>query len=287
MPAANRFNQNTIALIYDFDGTLSPQPMQEYTVLPKLGSNPKKFWEKVKRETKDQKATEIITYMRLMYEELELKKLHIARRDLKALAKDIDYFPGVQTWFDDINKYVKTASKNSVKVRHYVISSGLREILEGTSIFKKLDAAFGSQYFFDHHGRATFVNRVITDSSKTQYLFRINKGKEDLAQSVNEHMPHVERPIPFSNMIYFGDGETDVPSMAVTREQGGHAIAVHQPHRGKAKCQGLLAANRIDFYAPADYRKGRELWRKTSLILDKMIASIAYNKERFSESKRR
>jgi phosphoserine phosphatase len=285
--STNRFNQNTIALIYDFDGTLSPQPMQEYTVLPKLGANPKKFWEKVKRETREQKATEIITYMRLMYEELELKKLHIARSDLKALAKDIVYFPGVEDWFDHINKYVKSNSKNSVKVRHYVISSGLREILEGTSIFKKLDGAFGSQYFFDHHGRATFVNRVITDSSKTQYLFRINKGREDLAESVNEHMPREERPIPFSNMIYFGDGDTDVPSMAVTREQGGHAIAVHQPHKGKARCKGLLDAHRIDFYAAADYTKGRELWRKTSLILDKMISSIAYNRERFSEAKRR
>lgn len=286
MTTANRFNQNTIALIYDFDGTLSPQPMQEYTVLPKLGSNPKKFWEKVKRETKEQKATEIITYMRLMYEELELKRLHIARNDLKALAKGILYFPGVETWFDEVNQYVKSKSRNSVKVRHYVISSGLREILEGTSIFKKLDGAFGSQYFFDHHGRATFVNRVITDSSKTQYLFRINKGKEDLAESVNEHMPRGERPIPFDNMIYFGDGETDVPSMAVTREQGGYAVAVHQPHKGKAKCRDLFAASRIDFYAPADYRKGRELWRKTTLILDKMISSIAYEKERYAEGKR-
>ncbi len=287
MPARARFNQNTIALIYDFDGTLSPQPMQEYTVLPKLGSNPRKFWEKVKRETKEQKATEIITYMRLMYEELEMKKLHIERKDLKALAKGIKYFPGVEDWFGNINRYVKTASKNSIKVRHYVISSGLREILEGTSIFKSLYRTFGSQYFFDHHGRATFVNRVITDSSKTQYLFRINKGKEDLALSVNEHMPREERPIPFQNMIYFGDGETDVPSMAVTREQGGHAVAVHQPHKGKSKCKDLLAANRIDFYAHADYRKGRELWRKTSLILDKMMTNINYNREIFHETRRR
>jgi hypothetical protein len=168
-----------------------------------------------------------------------------------------------------------------VKVHHYIITSGLIEILEGTSIFKHLKTAYGSEYFFDHHGRATFVNRVITDTSKTQYLFRINKGKEDLADDVNQHMPPDDRPVPFKNFIYFGDGDTDVPSMAVTREQGGYALAVYGPHRQRAKCRELLSAKRIDFFARADYRKGRELWKTTTLLLDKIIASVSYERARY------
>jgi len=207
--------------------------------------------------------------------------LHIARKDLKDLARQIKYYPGVENWFANINKYVRSRSGNSVKVRHYIVSSGLVEILEGTSIYKNLQAVYGSEYFFDHHGRATFVNRVITDTSKSQYLFRINKGKEDLADDVNQHMSPDQRPVPFRNMIYFGDGDTDVPSMAVTREQGGHALAVYGPHRQRAKCKELLLANRIDFYAPADYRKGRELWKTTTLLLDKIIGAISYDRERY------
>jgi phosphoserine phosphatase len=287
MPRRKRFFQNTVALIYDFDGTLSPQPMQEYTVLPKIGATPKKFWQQVKKETKAQKAIEIVTYMRMMYEAVEAKKLRIARKDLKALAKGIKYYPGVKKWFSNVNRYVRSRSRRAVKVRHYIISSGLVEILEGTSIYKHLQAVYGSEYFFDHYGRATFVNRVITDTSKTQYLFRINKGKEDLADDVNQHMPHDERPVPFKNMVYFGDGDSDVPSMAVTREQGGHAIAVYGPHRQRSKCKDLLFANRIDFFAAADYRAGRELWKKTTLLLDKIINTIAYDRARYYASQER
>jgi hypothetical protein len=290
MPARKRtrhkFSQNVIALVYDFDGTLSPQPMQEYTVLPQITEKPVRFWAEVKRVNAKQKATEVLTYMRLMYEKLDKENQHVERKDLKALATKIKYFGGVPTWFDNINKYVRNISKRRAKVRHYVISSGLIEILEGTSIYKKLTNAFGSEYYFDHHGRATFVNRIITDSSKTQYLFRINKGREDLSQSVNDHMPPDKRPIPFKNIVYFGDGETDVPSMAVTREQGGHAIAVHQPNRGRKKCVELLDAKRIDFFAAADYRKNSDLWNKTTLLLRKIVSSIEYDHERFSEARR-
>jgi hypothetical protein len=281
-----KFFQNVIALVYDFDGTLSPQPMQEYTVLPQIAGQPRRFWSEVKKINAEQKATEVLTYMRLMYEKLDAEGHHVERKDLKALAAKIKYFRGVSTWFDNIDKYVRKISRRRVKVQHYVISSGLIEILEGTSIYKKLTDAFGSEYYFDHHGRATFVNRIITDSSKTQYLFRINKGKEDLSQSVNDHMPPEHRPIPFKNMIYFGDGETDVPSMAVTREQGGHAIAVYQPNRGRKKCVELLEAKRIDFFAAADYRRNSDLWKKTAILLRKIVSSIEYDHERFSETRK-
>jgi hypothetical protein len=138
---------------------------------------------------------------------------------------------------------------------------------------------FASEYFFDHHGRATYPKRVITDTSKTQYLFRINKGIEDLTRNINSHMPMTDRPIPFANMIYYGDGLTDVPSMAVTRANGGHSIAVYPPGGKKKACQILFQDQRCDVYAPADYRETSDLYRRTLLILDKVIANILLQKE--------
>jgi hypothetical protein len=123
-----------------------------------------------------------------------------------------------------------------------------------------------------------YPKRVITDTGKTQYLFRINKGIEDLGESINHHMPEDQRPIPFANMIYFGDGDTDVPSMAVVRKSGGHAVAVHAPNEPK-KCVDLFRAKRCDFFAPADYRRGSDLFKRTCLLLDRMLADIRVQEE--------
>jgi len=130
-----------------------------------------------------------------------------------------------------------------------------------------------------------YPKRVITDTGKTQYLFRINKGIENLGESINEHMPEADRPIPFANMIYFGDGDTDVPSFAVVRKNGGHAVAVHPPGKSKAKCVGLYQAGRCDFFAGADYRPGSELFRRTCLLIDRILADIAVQEERWRMEK--
>ncbi|MCF6200229.1 MAG: haloacid dehalogenase-like hydrolase [Hyphomicrobiaceae bacterium] len=272
-------NKNIIALIYDFDGTLSPLPMQEYTVLPELGIKPADFWSDVGKEVQATGGEDIITYMRMMYERAEEKKVHIDRDKLKAMAPMVPYFEGVEDWFASMNDYIKKRSNDKIETRHYIISSGLREILEGVSIYKEFHNIFASEYFFDHHGRATYPNRVITDTTKTQYLFRINKGVEDLTKSINSHMPMKDRPIPFENMIYYGDGLTDVPSMAVTRANGGHSVAVYTPGKSEKPCQTLFKEKRCDFFAPADYSKGSDLHRRTLLILDKIIASILLQKE--------
>ena len=154
-----------------------------------------------------------------------------------------------------IGDYVKShAQSHGVALRHYLISSGLTEIIEGTSIRKRFHNVFASEYWFEAYD-LPYPKRVITDTGKTQYLFRINKGVEDLGESINQHMPEDARPIPFANMIYFGDGDTDVPSMAVMRKNGGHAVAVYPPGKArKAKCVDLFKAGRCDFFAPADYR---------------------------------
>lgn len=271
--------QNIIALVYDFDETLSPKAMQEYTILDEIGITGKEFWESSSKEARKNKADSMLTYMRLIIEKATEKKIPLTKKLLTSLGKKVEYFKGVENyWFDAIDAYVKEKSAGQVKVEHYVISAGNREILEGVSIFKKFTEVYASEYFFDFRKQATFVNRVITDTTKTQYIYRINKGVLDTSKSVNDHMPKAKRRIPFENIIYYGDGDSDVPCMALTKGSGGSSVAVYKPNSAKKieKCKQLLKADRIDFYAPADYRAGKKLEEKTRLILDKMIAGIVY-----------
>ena len=171
-----------------------------------------------------------------------------------------------------------TRKATASALRHYLVSSGLVEIIEGTTIFKRFHNVFASEYWFEAYD-LPYPKRVITDTGKTQYLFRINKGVEDLGESINQHMPEEARPIPFANMIYFGDGDTDVPSMAVMRKNGGHAVAVYPPGKSKAKCVELFKAGRCDFFAPADYRAGSDLFKRTCLLLDRILADIRVQEE--------
>lgn len=277
------FFQNTIALVYDFDGTLSPQPMQEYTVLPKIGVEPAEFWALVNREARETESDPMLVYMRHIIEALERVRVDVKREDFAAMARAIEYFPGVPTWFARMNAYVKKRSRGQVKLQHYLISAGQREILDGVSIRRHFKRIYASEYHFNHHGVATFPKLLVTDTLKTQFLFRINKGRELITESINEHMPEAERPIPFQNMIYLGDGMTDVPSMALTKKSGGHSVAVYDPAgaRGRATCKKLLDAGRVDFIAEADFRNASKLSRRVQLLLDAIIADVAYRREAF------
>lgn len=271
-------------MVYDFDGTLSPQPMQEYTVLPELDLSPRAFWDECQREARRHKADPMLTYMRLLIEKIETKHTHLSKKRLRELARDIRYFPGVETWFERINRHVNAVSGGNVKIRHYIISAGLKEILQGVTIRRHFTQMYASEYYFDHHEAARFPTVVINDTSKTQYIFRINKGIEDINDSINEYMPESERPIPFGNMLYIGDGMTDVPCMTVTKANGGFAVAVHKPRHSQslAVCRELARANRIDYYAPADYRAGKTLERRVKLILDLIVARIRFHREQFA-----
>ncbi|MGQ0672421.1 MAG: HAD family hydrolase [Hyphomicrobium sp.] len=276
---APAYDKKTIALVYDFDGTLSPRPMQEYSFLPQLGIEAKDFWAECSAIARAEQADPLITYMHLMYRKAKEKGLRIDRADLVAQGRDVALFDGVAEWFDAIGAYVRLRSENAgVSLRHYLVSSGLTEIIEGTPIRRHFHNVFASEYWFEAYD-LPYPKRVITDTGKTQYLFRINKGIEDLGESINEHMPEAARPIPFSNMIYFGDGDTDVPSMALMMKSGGHAIAVHPPEGSREKCVSLFKAGRIDFFAPADYRRGSELFKRTCLLIDRILADIAVKEE--------
>ena len=273
-----KYQKNIIALVYDFDGTLSPKPMQEYTFLPQIGVSPKKFWSEVNKLTKEHEAEGLITYMHLMYKKAKAKGIEIRRQDLVNLGENVELFHGVTEWFENINQYIKELSNNTVSVRHYLVSSGLKEIVEGTSIYPHFHNVFASEYLFEAYD-LPYPKRVITDTSKTQYLFRINKGIENLNDSINKHMPESERPIPFQNMIYFGDGETDVPSMTVMRKNGGHAIAVYPPRGSKENCIELFRAKRVDFFATANFKENSELYKRTTLLINKILSDIYVSEE--------
>jgi len=276
-----KFEKKTIALVYDFDGTLSPRPMQEYAFLPEIGADAAAFWAESNALARRTQADPLITYMHLMYRKAKAKGVRIDRADLVAQGRKVAFYPGVEDWFDAVAGYVRShAQSQGVQLRHYLVSSGLLEIVEGTPIYRRFHNVFASEYWFEAYD-LPYPKRVITDTGKTQYLFRINKGVEDLGQSINQHMPEEARPIPFANMIYFGDGDTDVPSMAVMRKNGGHAVAVYPPGKSKAKCVELYRAGRCDFFAPADYREGSDLFRRTCLLLDLVLADIRVQEEKW------
>lgn len=285
-----KIRQNIIALVYDFDGTLTPKAMQEYTVLPNLKiKEAKKFWEDAEKESKRKQADKDLLWMWKIIKRAENIEKRIPRDYFKEQGKKIKYFKGVKQFFKSIDKYIITKSENKMKSQHYIVSSGLKEILEGTPIKKNFHNIYGSEYQYNYWGRPVFPKVLITDTLKTQYLFRINKGRENLGETINEYMPEKKRPIPFKNIIYIGDGFTDVPAMNVTKKNGGRAIAVYTPRnrRGLRICKKLLKAKRVDFIAPADYRKSSALYKFVKLALKTIIQEYEFEKYVEKNSARR
>ena len=270
--------QNTIAIIYDFDGTLTPKTMQEYTLLPKIGVKSKTFWDEISQEVSKTGAETMMVYMRQLLDHAKNKNIRISKDEFLKMGRDIKYYSGVEKWFSNINSYIRKISKNDVNIKHYIISAGHAEILEGISIKKYIKKIFASEYYY-RRKVAVFPKIVVTDTTKTQFIFRINKGKEKLSQSINEHMPETDRPIPFDNIIYIGDGMTDVPSMALIKKSGGHSIAVFKKNNKEQIkiSKNLYKAKRVDFIAPANYNQNHPLFNKTCLLLDFMVAKIRYN----------
>ncbi|MCK9411729.1 MAG: haloacid dehalogenase-like hydrolase [Prolixibacteraceae bacterium] len=266
-----------VAIAYDFDGTLAPGNMQEHAFLPSLGIDPKSFWSKTKRKAKDNDMDEILAYMQLTLEEARTKNFPIRRSDFMQYGKGIEFFEGVETYFGRINLYAK---EKGVIIEHYIISSGLREFVKGTKIAKYFKNIFASGFEYDASGVAVWPALAINYTNKTQYLFRINKGINNSYDNyeINKFMPEKERYIPFEQMIYIGDGETDVPAMKMIKYQGGKAIAVYNPKiRAKKNkkspkqiCEDLISQNRADYIAPANYSDGSELDKMIKLIIDKI-----------------
>jgi len=274
-----------VAIAYDFDGTLAPGNMQEHAFLPTLGINPKSFWANTKKKAKENDMDEILAYMQITLDEARMKNLPIRKSDFVNYGKGIQFFEGVETYFERINAYAK---KKGVTIEHYIISSGLREFIKGTKIAKYFKNIFASGFEYDANGVAVWPALAINYTNKTQYLFRINKGIDNSYDNyeINKFMPEKDRYIPFEQMIYIGDGETDVPAMKMIKYQGGKAIAVYNPKiRAKKSrkspkqiCEDLISQNRANYIAPADYSEGSELDKMIKLIIDKIHAEIELKK---------
>ena len=265
-----------MALIYDFDGTLAEGYMQNYNFFPDIGKKPKEFWAEVHDKTSKEQADEILVYMSLMLKEASHANKRFTKDALRGYGKKIPLFNGVNDWFKNINSYANT---RNVKIEHYLISSGNAEIIQGTDIAKEFSPQniFASKYLFDQNGAAEWPALAVNYTAKTQFLFRINKGISDISDNatVNKFIPKDERPMPFENMIFIGDGETDIPCFKLVKDSGGMSIAVYQPHGHKAKEkaeQYLHGSRRVDIVAPADYSKGKKIYKTVCRRIDLIVA---------------
>ncbi len=266
-----------VALIYDFDGTLSPGNMQEYKFIPDMDETAEAFWKRCQKVSEEHDADPILTYMSEMIETARAKRKSIRREAFVDYGKEVKLFEGVQEWFDRINAY---AAARELKVEHYINSSGLAEMIEGTPIFKHFKRVFASSFFYDPSGVAHWPAVAVNYTNKTQFIFKINKGITSVADAtrINQFTPESKRPIPFRRMIYIGDGTTDIPCMRLIKEKHGHAIAVYDPAEEKASAHSLrqlIKEKRVNFVAAADYSDGGRIDRIVKTIIDKIATDAA------------
>ncbi len=267
--------QNIIAVVYDYDQTLSPVYMQDDVLFPAFGINPAQFWPRCRRLVDEQGYDSELAYLKVLLDTMELDRPTNA--DLRALGAKLSYYPGVPEVFEELSTGFLPTDMQAigVQIEHYIVSSGLKALLDGSSLAPLVRAIFGCEFAEDEMGRISFPRRVISHTTKTQYLFRIHKGMLDHRQDVNDHMPVDQRPVPFEHMIYIGDGPTDVPCFTLMKKYGGHAIAVYNPddasRRSFRKCYQLSAhAERVKHIAASDFRPGSHL----RLLLEEMILEI-------------
>lgn len=268
-----------VALVYDFDGTLAPGTMQEQSFFPAVGEDPNEFWEETKARAKKHDMDEILAYMELMLERSNATEASIARTKFKKYGEGIIFFPGVETWFDRINKY---AASVGVKASHYIISSGNRETIEGTRIARHFKRIFASCFRYNQDGVAIWPALAVNYTNKAQFLFRINKGVENSHENekVNKYTKEEDRPYPFKNFIYLGDGDTDIPAMKMVTYQGGKSIVVYQSKKRDArkKAHTLIAQHRADIAVPADYTAKSLLERAVKAAIQQVASRHAFER---------
>lgn len=260
-----------IALLYDFDKTLCTKDMQEYTFIPQVNMTPAQFWEASNTLAREKKMDSVLAYLHVMLECAHVAHRSIRRQDFVRCGENLEFFPGVLDWFDRMKA---EGEKMGVTVEHYIISSGLREIIEGSAVYHCFKDVFACEFLYDENDIACWPKNVVNYTTKTQFLFRVNKGVLDLSNDtdLNKYTPEDERPVPFRNMIYIGDGLTDVPCMKLVKLNGGCSIAVYGPGR-REKVEDLLRHGRVDFLEPADYSQGGSLDNTVRTVMEKMATT--------------
>ena len=266
-----------VAILYDFDKTLCTTDMQDYAFIPSLGMTPAEFWQEANNFGREQRMDGILAYMYTMLREARRRDLPFTRQDLVEKGRSIVLYPGVEDWFRRINAFGLT---QGVQVEHYVISSGLREIIEGSSISGTFKEIYASEFYYDETGRPVWPKLAVNFTAKTQFVYRINKGVLDVSddKTLNDSMPDDSKRVPFTSMIYMGDGLSDVPCMKMMRAYGGQAIAVYQ-EANRPGVEDLLSKGRVDFMFPADYSEGTGLDQTVKHIITKMAICDALSEE--------
>ena len=267
--------QPILAICYDFDKTLSPDDMQAQGYIQSIDYEVADFWKESNQLATDNDMDQNLAYMFMMINKARGKVL-FTRDTLKNDGAKVQLFPGVESWFDRINNYGK---KNGVQVEHYIISSGLKEMIEGTSVADKFKRIYASTFYYDEYGVAVWPAQVVNYTNKTQFLFRIEKGVLDVNdQKVNAYFEPDEYRVPFRNMVYIGDSDTDIPCMKLVNLHGGHSIGVYNSDtKDKSKVYKMIEENRIRYFVPADYTEDSTLetllkrmidWTKTNEVLE-------------------
>ncbi len=262
-----------VALVYDFDGTLSPGNMQEFGFIQAIGKKPDEFWTASDDIAIEQDASNILSYMKLMFDEARARDIQLTRERFRSFGKNIELFDGVREWFSLVNEYGKS---HEVIVEHYINSSGLAEMIEGTPIAGEFKRIFACSYLYGKDGEAVWPGVAVDYTAKTQFLFKINKGILSIRDNkkVNESQVEDEKRIPFPHMIYFGDGETDVPCMKIVKMFGGHSIGVYNPDipQKVRMAKTLFKQRRVNFITPACYTAGSRTYELVCSIIDKIRA---------------
>ena len=260
-----------IAMIYDFDGTLSPGNMQEYDFIPAVGEKNEEFWAKSDKLAKEQDGDIILAYLYNMIHTAKSKKHSLRREAFRKSGENVKLYKGVKEWFKRVNDYAK---ENNIIIEHYINSSGIKEMIEGTEIAHEFKNIFACSFFYDVDGVAYWPSVVVNYTTKTQFLFKINKGINNVYDhtKINKYIPQKERNVPFSRMIYFGDGTTDIPCMRLVKQLGGYSIAVYKDGDNEAqeKCSGLVSEHRVDYVVPSDYSEESKVDKIVKNIITKI-----------------
>ena len=258
-----------VAIMYDFDKTLCTKDMQDFGFIPRLNMEPRAFWAKANGFGREEEMDGILAYMYTMIVECRRQGLPLTRESLIDNGRSIELFPGVREWFDRVNLY---GAAQGVQVEHYVISSGLREIIEGSGIADKFTKVFACEFLYDENGEALWPKTAVNYTNKTQFVYRINKGVLDISNDVdlNRSMPDDSKRVPFTNMIYIGDGLSDVPCMKMMKAYGGC---------DKSKVEDLLRHDRVDFIFPADYSEDKALNKTVHYLIKKIAIADELSKE--------
>ena len=261
-----------VAIMYDFDGTLAHGNIQEYNFIPALNMSSGEFWDEVHELKINNNMENVLAYMYLMLKKADEHNISVKKSAFEEYGKNISLYEGVETWFKRINEYGR---RQGINIHHYIISSGIKEMIEGTSIAGEFDRIYACSFLYNVDYIAKWPAVSVNYTNKTQFLYRINKGIFDVYDdSINEKMPEEQKVIDFKNMIYLGDGLTDVPCMKLVKDNGGTAISVFEDNKGKALSLKLLEDGRVNYIAETDYSENKDVDICIKKVIDKISDKI-------------